>query len=51
MGSVLREVAALFPELNFETVYVEIHQVEEANYYRIKTNLTTLFVAENGREL
>ena len=50
MGSVLREVAALFPELNFETVYVEI-QVEEANYYRIKTNPTTLFVAENGREL
>lgn len=32
MGTVLREVAALFPELNFETVYVEI-QVEEANHY------------------
>lgn len=49
MGTVLKEVAALFPELNFETVYVEI-QVEEANYYRIKTNPTTLFVDENGRE-
>ncbi|KJR46749.1 hypothetical protein UF75_2875 [Desulfosporosinus sp. I2] len=50
MGTVLREVAALFPELNFQTVYVEI-QVEEANHYRIKTNPTTLFVDENGREL
>ncbi|MHB1405263.1 MAG: TlpA family protein disulfide reductase [Desulfitobacteriaceae bacterium] len=50
MGTVLREVAALFPELNFETVYVEI-QVEEANHYRIKTNPTTLFVDENGIEL
>lgn len=50
MGTVLREVAVLFPELNFETVYVEI-QVEEANNYRIKTNPTTLFVDENSREL
>lgn len=50
MGTVLREVTALFPELNFETVYVEI-QVEEANRYRIKTNPTTLFVDENGIEL
>ncbi|WP_139314533.1 hypothetical protein [Desulfosporosinus metallidurans] len=50
MGTVLREVAALFPELNFQTVYVEI-QVEEANHYRIKTNPTTLFVDESGIEL
>lgn len=50
MGTVLREVTALFPELNFGTVYVEI-QVEEANRYRIKTNPTTLFVDENGLEL
>jgi|SRR5680860_67744 len=50
MGTVLREVTALFPELNFETVYVEI-QVEEANHHRIKTNSTTLFVDENGIEL
>ena len=50
MGTVLKEVAALFPELKFETVYVEI-QVKEANLYRIKTNPTTIFVGKNGREL
>ena len=50
MGTVLREVAALLPELKFETVFVEI-QTEEANHYRIKTNPTTLFVDENGLEL
>lgn len=50
MGTVLREVAELFPDLKVETVYVEI-QVDEANQYRIKTNPTALFVDENGREL
>ncbi len=50
MGTVLREVAELFPDLKVETVYVEI-QVDEANQYRIKTNPTTLFVDDNGREL
>ena len=50
MGTVLREVAALFPDLKIETVYVEI-QVDEANQCRIKTNPTTLFVDEKGREL
>jgi hypothetical protein len=50
MGTVLKEVAALFPELKFETVYVEV-QVEEANHYRVKTNPTTLFVDENDTEL
>jgi len=50
MGTVLKEVAALFPELKFETVYVEI-QVKEANQYRIKTNPTTVFVGKNEREL
>ena len=50
MGTVLKEVAALFPELEFESVYVEI-QVEEANHYRIKTNPTTVFVDKNGIEL
>lgn len=50
MGTVLREVAELFPYLKVETVYVEI-QVDEANQYRIKTNPTALFVDENGREL
>ncbi|MHB1394978.1 MAG: GerMN domain-containing protein [Clostridia bacterium] len=50
MGTVLIEVAALFPELKFETVYVEI-QVEEANHYRVKTNPTVIFVDENSSEL
>lgn len=50
MGTVLREVAELFLDLKVETVYVEI-QVDEANQYRIKTNPTTIFVDENGREL
>lgn len=50
MGTVLKEVAALFPELKFETVYVEI-QVEEANHYRVKINPTVLFADENGKEL
>jgi hypothetical protein len=50
MGTVLKEVAAIFPELKFETVYVEV-QVEEANHYRVKTNPTTLFVDESDKEL
>jgi hypothetical protein len=50
MGTVLKEVADLFPELKFETVYVEV-QVEEANQYRVKTNPTVLFVDESGKEL
>ncbi|KLU65913.1 hypothetical protein DEAC_c19520 [Desulfosporosinus acididurans] len=50
MGTVLHEVAALFPVIKVERVYVEI-QVDEANQYRIKTNPTILFVDENGREL
>jgi hypothetical protein len=50
MGTVMKEVAVLFPKLKFEVVYVEI-QVEEANHYRIKTNPTTIFVDSDGREL
>ncbi|MHB1654319.1 MAG: GerMN domain-containing protein [Desulfitobacteriaceae bacterium] len=50
MGTVLREVAALFPEMTFETIYVEL-QVEETNRYRVKTNPTTLFLDRYGKEL
>jgi hypothetical protein len=50
MGTVLKEVAALFPKLKFETVYVEV-QVEEANHYRVKTNPTVLFTDENDKEI
>ena len=50
MGTVMKEVAVLFPKLKFEVVYVEI-EVEEANHYRIKTNPTTIFVDSDGREL
>lgn len=50
MGTVLNEVAELFPELNIERIYVEV-QVDEANHYKVKTNPTVLFTDENDKEL
>lgn len=50
MGTVLKEVADLFPNLKFETVYVEV-QVEEANHYKVKINPTIIFADENDNEI
>lgn len=50
MSDVLEEVQQTFPQIQFETVYVEI-MADRANHYRIKKNPTTLFLDGQGNEL
>ncbi|WP_027414984.1 thioredoxin family protein [Aneurinibacillus terranovensis] len=50
MGTVLKEAKTYLPDLAFETIYTDI-EPEITNYYRIKTNPTTLFINLQGHEL
>ncbi|GED34102.1 hypothetical protein P9G84_31745 [Brevibacillus centrosporus] len=47
MGEVLQEIRSSFPELETETVYVEL-DAKRTNDFRVKNNPTLLFLSISG---
>ncbi len=50
MGEVLQDIRSSFPELETETVYVEL-DAKRTNDFRVKNNPTLLFLSTSGKEL